>query len=134
MDKRYETLRGRLEELSIRELERIERDIDQTCNDTYNYDKATNTFCPLAVALNLHKTIENPTDERIKEILSKRFNPVSVMTDVEGEYYKNDRKKDLSQVVKWILEDKRRLRNTASMMNSTCEKCGRIYCDHESKY
>ena len=133
MDKRYVTLRARLEELSIRELERIKKNIDITCNDTYNYDKETNTFCPLAVALNLHKTMENPSEEKVIEVLSKRFNPVSVLTDVEGEYYKHDRKKDLLQTVEWVLEDKRRAATQASNMNDVCQ-CGRIYCDHEYKY
>lgn len=106
MDKRYSTLQQRLEELSLEELNRIKDNIDRTCNDTYNYDKETNTFCPLAVALNLHKEMKNPTNEKVIEVLSKRFNPVSVLTDVEGEYYKYDRKKDLLEMLDIVIGSK----------------------------
>ena len=106
MDKRYALLKSRLEELSVEELRRVKENIDITCNDSFNFDSKTNTFCPLAVALNLHKTLENPSNEKVIEILSKRFNPVSVLTDVEGDYYKHDRKKDLLEIEDIVITSK----------------------------
>jgi len=104
MDKRYHILKERLSLLEHSELERIKSNIDSVCLDTYNYDSASNTFCPLAVAMNLHKTVENPTNDLIIEILSSRFTPVNAIGGVEGEFYTgNHRKEDLLQVIDEIL-------------------------------
>lgn len=100
MDKRYQILKERLSLLSRDELLRIKKDIDKVCLDTYNYDKDTNTFCPLAVAMNLHNTVSNPTNETIIEMLSKRFDPVNAIGGVEGSFYTGQhRKEDLLQVL-----------------------------------
>jgi hypothetical protein len=100
MDRRYQILKDRLSLLSQDELKRIEDNIDRVCLDTYNYDCANDTFCPLAVALNLHETVKNPTNELIVDILSKRFQPVNAIGGVEGNFYIKDRKSDLLSVVR----------------------------------
>lgn len=106
MDNRYLILTDRLNSLHYEELKRLRRDIDKVCLDTYNYDKSNNTYCPLAIALNLHNTVDNPTNELILEILSERFNPVNVIGGVEGDFYTGDhRKEDLIQVLDELITE-----------------------------
>lgn len=106
MDNRYKILKERLSLLSLTQLQRIEADIDHVCFDTYNYDSENNKFCPLAVALNLHNTIENPSEEIVIDILSKVFNPVNIIGGAEGNFYKDNRKEDLLNVVRELINDR----------------------------
>lgn len=103
MDERYKVLKERLSLLTKEELERIRIDIDSVCFDTWNYDAENNKFCPLAVATNLHRTVTNPSNKLIIDILSKRFNPVNAIGGVEGNYYTTDRKQDLLTVINEII-------------------------------
>jgi hypothetical protein len=108
MDRRYQVLKERLSLLTNEELVRIKTDIDQVCLDTYNYDTDTDTYCPLGVALNLHNTIKNPSDNLVKGIIAEtgRFIPVNVIGGVEGTFYKDNRRVDLLLVVEEILSSR----------------------------
>lgn len=105
MDKRYEILKERLSLLSIEELQRIKENIDHVCFDTYNYDKENNKFCPLAIALNLHKTTPNPSNVLITLKLAERFDPVNVIGGVEGNYYTGQhRREDLLALIDELIK------------------------------
>ncbi len=105
MDKRLEIIEKRFSELSKEEVKRIKDNIDDVCLDEFNYDQSTGKFCPLAVAINLHETMQNPSDDKVKNELSKRFYPVNVIKGIEGEFYTKARKKDLINVCNKILND-----------------------------
>jgi hypothetical protein len=95
IDDRYRAIRRRLEKLTTVELFRIIDNTDKICLDTFNFDRREKTYCPLALALNLHNTVSNPTDETITNEISKRFWPVNVLKGLDGEFYRNDRLKDI---------------------------------------
>lgn len=102
MDLRYETIKKRISTLSKNEIQRILDRIDDVCFDEYNYDAQNHKFCPLAMAMNLD-TLPNPTDEKVKEAISKRFNPVNVIKGLQGEFYRDNRKQDLVNLCKLLL-------------------------------
>lgn len=94
MDLRYEVIKERLSTLSKSEIQRILDNIDQVCFDEFNYDSENHKFCPLAMAMNLD-SIPDPTDEKVKEAISMRFNPVNVVKGLKGVFYTDNRKEDL---------------------------------------
>lgn len=94
-DNRYQFIKKRLLALTLTEVQRIKDNIDKVCFDTFNFDSSTETFCPLAIGMNLHNTIDNPTDELVAEAISKRFTPVNVLKGVEGNFYRENRREDL---------------------------------------
>lgn len=105
-DKRFVSIYERFEKLSTKEIKRVIDNIDLVCFDTFNYDENTSTFCPLAIALNLHHTIQNPTDEKVSKVISRRFSPVNILKGVEGKFYTKERRKDLLQICSLILEER----------------------------
>jgi hypothetical protein len=104
MDLRYTTIKKRLQELTPEERQRLLENLDRVCFDTFNYDDRNNTFCPLAVALNLHNTMEHPTDEKVTQELSKRFSPVNVLRGTPGRFYRHPhRRHDLEYLLThWV--------------------------------
>lgn len=98
MDNRKQIFLDRLSVLSVQEIQRIKDNIDMICLDTFNYNAEENTFCPLAVGMNLHKSIGNPTDQKIQNEIGKRFQPVNALKGVKGDFYTSNRKKDLLEV------------------------------------
>jgi hypothetical protein len=104
MDLRYETIKSRLATLTKNEIQRIVDNIDRICFDEVNYDAQSNKFCPLAIAMNLDR-LNNPTDELIKSEIAKRFTPVNVIKGIDGNFYKDNRKEDLINLCKKLLEN-----------------------------
>lgn len=104
-DLRYQKAKQRLSSLSDEELKRILCDIDKILFDTHNFNEGK--FCPVAIAMNLHKTIDNPTDERIKNEISKRFRPVNIFKGIKGKFYTDNRREDLINLCKEILQERK---------------------------
>lgn len=102
-DRRYLVLKERLSNLSKEEIQNIIDNIDLVCFDTFNYDEDNKKYCPLAVGMNLHNTVSDPTDEKIKNEISKRFLPVNAIKGIAGEFYRENRKDDLLKVCKELL-------------------------------
>lgn len=102
-DTRYRLIKERFSRLSKEEIQNIVDNIDLVCLDTHNYDEENKKYCPVAVAMNLHNTVSDPTDEKIKNEISKRFNPVNILKGVEGDFYRSDRKDDLLKICNEIL-------------------------------
>ena len=101
-------IKSRLSSLSKEELKRIVDNVDIICFDEFNYDVSENKYCPLAVAMNLHNSIISPTDEKIKQKISERFNPVNILKGLDGAYYRNNRRDDLINLCNDILNDNSR--------------------------
>jgi len=103
-DLRYVKARERLSSLTSAELERIIYDIDMVLFDTDNFSEGK--FCPIAVAMNLHNTLEEPSDDIVKNKISARFDPVNIFKGVEGKFYTRFRKQDLLFLCKDILTER----------------------------
>lgn len=105
MDNRYITIKNRLSTLSKDEVQRILDNIDLLCLDTFNYDSDNKKYCPLALAMNLHNSVADPTDQKIKFEIGKRFTPVNVIAGVDGNFYRENRKDDIIKICNEILEN-----------------------------
>lgn len=106
MDKRYIAIKERFQHLAKNEIQRILDNIDILCVDTFNYDEKEMKYCPLALAMNLHETVNDPTDQKIKIEIAKRFMPVNVISGVEGNFYRENRKDDIVKICTEILNEK----------------------------
>lgn len=102
MDERFKIIRDRLSTLTREEIQRIVDKVDLLCLDTFNYDEGK--YCPLAVAMNLHQTVDNPTDQKIRAAIATRFTPVNVISGVEGNFYRENRKDDILKICNEILK------------------------------
>lgn len=106
MDNRYKIIKDRLQSLSKEEIQRIVDNVDLLCLDTYNFDEQEKKYCPLAIAMNLHETVLNPTNQLIKYEIGKRFTPVNIIAGVDGNFYRENRKDDIVKISTEILNEK----------------------------
>lgn len=106
-DIRYVTMRHRLSLLSTEQLQRIIDNQDELVFDEVNYDSKNHKFCPLAVGLNLHNKIQNPSDAVVKKELRKTFKPVNVMQGLKGNFFTENRKEDLLSLCQELLKIKK---------------------------
>lgn len=106
-DSRYKIFKERLSALTNKEIQRIIDNIDSVCLDTFNYDVTSNKFCPLAIGMNLHETIDKPSNVNVAFEISKRFNPVNALKGVIGTFYTTNRREDLLNVCQEELNDRR---------------------------
>jgi hypothetical protein len=101
-DQRYAAMYQRLSSLTSYEIRQILRDMHFVLFDTYNSHDGK--YCPLGVALGLHKL--NLTDEQAKAVLAERFKPINILHGVPGEFYHGtdeERKCDLVSICEEIL-------------------------------
>lgn len=106
-DKRYILARERFETCTNEEIQRVLDNIDKICWDTHNFDPETSTFCPIAIAMNLHNTVKNPTDQLVKEEIAKRFNPTNIFKGTPGTFYTSNRKEDTINLCNEILNNRK---------------------------
>lgn len=106
LDLRKEGLKYGLRQLTITELERVILYRDKMCLDSFNYNEEDKTFCPLAIALELDKNIDNPTHEKVYNNLINKGYKVYNTRGVKGEFYTNNRERDLLIAAKEVLEEK----------------------------
>lgn len=104
MDNRYTLAKERLSSLTTDEINRIIDNQDKTLWDTFNYNEGK--FCPIAIAMNLHNTLDNPTDENVKIEMAKRFNPTNIFKGTKGEFYTTNRQEDIIRLCKEILQER----------------------------
>ena len=90
--------------LNTNELLNILENINIIIFDTFNYSDGK--YCPLAVAKKFHETVENPSDDSMKKLLSCFFEPVNVLKGVDGDFYRENRKDDLVKVIAHVLREK----------------------------
>lgn len=60
--------------------------------DTFNF--CDGNFCPLAVGVGLHKTMTDPTHEKVLEDLERRGFKVNNTRGIKGNFYTTDRDRD----------------------------------------
>jgi NTP pyrophosphatase (non-canonical NTP hydrolase) len=105
-DQRYVLAKERLRTCTTEELNRILNNLEITCFDTYNYDIEEKKYCPIAIAMNLHNTIDNPSDQLIKEEISKRFVPTNIFKGTPGKFYTTNRRQDVIDLCKEIIAER----------------------------
>jgi hypothetical protein len=109
MDARFDLIRTRLRTLTLEELQLIRDAIEcnQVCYDTFNYDKSTGLFCPLAIAKGYHLTDDFWSDEIVQVRLMRYFNPVNALKGTPGRFYTTHRKEDLHFLIHEVIAEKR---------------------------
>jgi len=103
-DPRKTGLKNGLRQLTIAQIERVIQYPNEMVLDSFNYEDGK--FCPLAVALELDKTIVNPTHEKVFNKLTELGYKVYNTRGISGEYYTTDRLADLLQAAREVLEEK----------------------------
>lgn len=103
-DARKTGLKNGLRQLTIEQLQRIIDYPEEMILDSVNYQEGK--FCPLAIALELDKTISNPTHEKVFEKLTNMGYRVYNTRGIKGEFYTTNRLEDLLQAAKEVLQEK----------------------------
>ncbi len=105
-DQRYILAKERLESCTTEELQRILDNLDITCWDTFHFDKDNKTFCPIAIAMNLHNVLNNPTNEEVKEQMKNRFGVANIFKGTPGNFYTTNRKEDMINLCTAIINSR----------------------------
>lgn len=103
-DPRKTGLKNGLKQLTAAQLQRVLNYPGDMVLDTYNYQDGK--FCPLAIALELDRTIANPTHEKVFETLCDLGYKVYNTRGIQGNFYTTDRKNDLLTAAREVLEEK----------------------------
>lgn len=103
-DPRKTGLKNGLRQLTIEQLQRVINYPGEMVLDSYNYHDGK--FCALAVALELDKTMINPTHEKVFETLTDMGYKVYNTRGIPGEFYTNNRLEDLLEAAKEVLQEK----------------------------
>lgn len=104
-DPRKTGLKNGLRQLTIEQLQRVIDYPAEMVLDTYNYQDGK--FCPLAIALELDKTIKYPTHDKVFNALSSMGYKIYNTRGIKGDFYTNNRLSDLLKAAKEVLEEKR---------------------------
>jgi hypothetical protein len=103
-DPRKTGLKNGLRQLTADQIRKVIDYPGEMVLDSYNYQDGR--FCPLAVALDLDKTIENPTHDKVFDELTSRGYKVYNTRGIKGEFYTDDRLADLLTAAKEVLQEK----------------------------
>lgn len=103
-DARKTGLKNGLRQLTIEQLNRVIDYPGEMVLDTYNYEDGK--FCPLAIGLSLDQTIENPTHDKVFQILTDLGYKVYNTRGIIGKFYTNNRKEDLIQAAREVIQEK----------------------------
>lgn len=104
-DPRKTGLKNGLRQLTVEQLQRVIDYPNEMVLDTFNWENGK--FCPLAVALELDKTIVNPSHEKVFETLTNMGYRVYNTRGIEGEFYTTNRLEDLLLAAEEVLQEKR---------------------------
>lgn len=104
LDDRKIGLKKGLRQLNIRQLQRVINYPGEMVLDDYNYQDGK--FCPLAVALGLDKTMENPSHDKVFQTLTDLGYDVYNTRGIVGKFYTDHRKEDLLEAAQEVLEEK----------------------------
>jgi hypothetical protein len=103
-DPRKTGLKNGLRQLTIEQLQRVIDYQGEMVLDSYNYEGGK--FCPLTIAVELDKTIINPTHEKVFDALTSMGYKVYNTRGIPGEFYTNNRLEDLLEAAKEVLQEK----------------------------
>lgn len=97
-------LKNGLRQLTVEQLKRVINYPGEMVLDTYNYEDGK--FCPLAVALELDKKVEDPTHEKVFNLLNEMGYKVYNTRGIEGQFYTDNRLEDLLEAASEVLQEK----------------------------
>lgn len=103
-DARKIGLKNGLRQLTLDQLQRVIDYPDEMILDEFNYSDGK--FCPLAVALELDKTITNPSHDKVYDKLIEMKYVVYNTRGIEGNFYTTNRMEDLILAAKEIIKEK----------------------------
>lgn len=102
-DPRKTGLKNGLRQLTIEQLQRVIDYPREMVLDTYNYQDGK--FCPLAVAVGLDQMID-PSHQKVYDALIDMDYKVYNTRGIAGKFYTTNRKEDLIQAAKEVLQEK----------------------------
>lgn len=102
-DPRKIGLKNGLRQLTVNQLQRVIDYPGEMVLDTYNYQDGK--FCPLAVAVGLEQ-MTDPSHQKVYNSLIDLGYKVYNTRGIAGEYYTTNRKEDLIQAAKEVLQEK----------------------------
>jgi hypothetical protein len=129
-DPRKTGLKNGLRQLTIEQLKRVINYDGEMVLDEFNYHEGK--FCPLAVGLELDKTIKYPTHDKVFGILTDSGYTVYNTRGIPGEYYTDNRKEDLLQAAKEVLAEKYQASCPCLAAKHSCGVCEagtHIFCN-----
>lgn len=97
-------LKNGLRQLTVEQLKQVINYSGDMVLDEVNYKDGK--FCPLAIAVGLDKTMENPTHEKVFDTLTDMGYSVYNTRGIPGEFYTTDRYNDLLIAAKEVLIEK----------------------------
>jgi hypothetical protein len=103
-DPRKTGLKNGLRQLTVEQIKRVIGYPGEMVLDEYNYHNAK--FCALAIGLELDKTMENPTHDKVFNHLTNLGYSVYNTRGIKGEFYTSNRFEDLITAAKEVLEEK----------------------------
>lgn len=118
VDQRKESILGRLVCLTTPQLQRFIDAVDSrfaTCYDTWNYDDANNSYCPISIMLDVPEILQQrrikPTQEVVLQTIKEEGEKVpgfvfGTVKDIPGTFYTNDREGDVYLLCKEILAER----------------------------
>ena len=106
-DPRKIGLKNGLRQLTVEQIQRVIDYPGEMVLDSCNYEDGK--FCPLAVAVELDKTMINPTHDKVFETLTSMGYKVYNTRGIPGEFYTTNRLEDLLAAAKEVLQEKQKL-------------------------
>lgn len=103
-DPRKTALKNGLRQLSIDELQEVLEYPGEMVLDHCNYKDGM--FCPLAVAKDIHKTMQNPTDIEVTLELKSMGLKIYNTRGIKGSFYTENRREDLFIAIKEVIKEK----------------------------
>lgn len=106
-DPRKTGLKNGLRQLTIPQLQRVLSYQKDMVLDSFNYQDGK--FCPLAVGLSLDQTMDNPTHDKVFQILTDLGYKIYNTRGIKGSFYTTNRKEDLLEAALEVLKEKEQL-------------------------
>src|SRR4051812_16652903 len=103
-DPRKTGLKNGLRQLTAEQIKKVIEYPGEMVLDRFNY--CDGKFCPLAVALDLDKKVQNPTHEKVFNLLTDMGFKVYNTRGIKGDFYTSNRRQDLLTAAKEVLAEK----------------------------
>jgi len=103
-DPRKIGLKEGLRQLSASQIQKVLDWPHEMVLDTWNY--CDGKYCPLAVAVGIPETMDNPSHESVYNELVKLGYKIYNTRGIKGDFYTKNRNKDLIDAAKEVLEEK----------------------------
>lgn len=97
-------LKKGLSQLTIEQLRRVIDYSGEMVLDSYNFQDGK--FCPLAIGLELDKTVSEPTHEKVFIKLIELNYKIYNTKNIQGTFYTVNRKEDLLEAAREVLQEK----------------------------